>query len=134
MSLIEHIPALETAVASHPDRHDLRDLLSRAYLEAAAHFWGLAAAQQEPDELEKAVLCYLRGFELAPERSDSEFIEAYFWCAICASLQGRMDLAIDTACKAIAIQEKLTAVHPLAHLGIRFLQTRSSTLNNIGHL
>ncbi len=66
--------------------------------------------------------------------ADTRYLEMLFHFASCCHLTGFQPEAVRFATIAIDAKEALGKDHPLHALGIRFLQTRTATVQNIGQL
>lgn len=142
MDILASIDNLESTLASAPDNEDARWLLSQLYLALANTYWRSYNGEQGPEYLDQPISIWTRIIELKANRLESfndqkfkiDFIEAHFQMALALHLQSKQEAAIEVIKKALKLQEEEAKDHPLGNLGIRFLQTRSCTLSNIGHL
>ena len=128
------ITKAESLLALDATRQDLRIRLARWVAALAQQIYYRTWESQTPTDLDEAVSEWKRALEIVGFDPSPEWIEVAYKAVHASHWQGNQSSASWFVDRAFSMQERLTAAHPLAPTGIRFLQTRTCTHTAFGHL
>ncbi len=117
-----------------PHDQDLKEILGLLTVKYGEGLASQALQDFDSDKINTAIETLERGLCSIPQELSRRTIESRFRLATLFTNQGNLGKSLEWAQKAIQCQEQVASKQELAKEQIRFFQTRSATLTNIGQL
>src|SRR5690348_17137536 len=129
-----HLEKLAAKHSASPPCKERDKIIARTYFSCANTIWEDICAFPRKKCVELLISVLKNGLKIDAPLPPEELVEILYRTALVHHLVGENQASLTYIERALSIQAEMCAAHPLAKTGIRFLQSRSGTLTQFGHL